>query len=232
MTRHCVLRDKQGSRSHGHHGNSARLQDLIHGRRARPLRASAKPEVEPEDKAVNRPASNVATPPHVGADDGQALAEPATNPTHREAHLLGDLAVCQATEVSQLDDLLVLGGQLVDGFIDRLAGHGAGKVLPWLWALAAIVDALDEDLLELGLRTSGAPAIDRRSSCSAREPAAPGVGGCRRDDRLSLVRDRTLLPLPDVLRTMQRAKPSTPHRLYPNSETSESLTIPVSCKEV
>jgi hypothetical protein len=125
----CVVRRNHRNRCHRHHRDNSSLQDLIEGRGVQTLRTIAKAApCQPEDKAVHRSPAGCPAAFHVRADDGEALPETTADSPYRQAELLCDLAIGQAAEVGELDDLHVLCGQLVHRFVDRLAGHRAREV--------------------------------------------------------------------------------------------------------
>jgi len=133
-----VVRDSAGGhvvggdhrhRCHRHHRDNSSLQNLIQGRGLQTQRTIAKAtQRQPEDKAVHCSPAGCPAAFHVRADDGEAFAQTSADATYRQAELQRDLAIGEAAEVGQLDDLPVLCGQLVHRFVDRLAGHRAREV--------------------------------------------------------------------------------------------------------
>jgi hypothetical protein len=125
----CVVSGDHRNRCHRHHRDNPSLQDLIEGRGMQTLRTIAKAaQRQPEDKPVHGSPARCPAAFHVRADDGKALSETTADAPYRQAEMLCDLAIGQATEVGELDDLPVLCGQLVHRFVDRLAGHRAREV--------------------------------------------------------------------------------------------------------
>src|SRR2546428_6217750 len=81
----ALVGDEQRGSRHTHDGDNARLDDLIHGQTVRPPACISEPPEEPEDETMDGPASQCPASFHIVAHRRQALPEPATNATDRQA---------------------------------------------------------------------------------------------------------------------------------------------------
>lgn len=161
------MRDKDRSGGDRHRDHQAGLQDLVERRAIRSLNELVEvPPAQPPDEAMEGAAACGSTVLDVCADHLQALAKAAANSAHGQPEPRGYLAIRQAGKVGELDHLPMLGGQLADGLVDRLTGHGAREVnRPGRSA--------QQDVLDAVIHAASAAPVDRRLPGPGGEPGSP-----------------------------------------------------------
>src|SRR5205085_10746781 len=117
-------------------------------------------------------------------------------PLHRglgEAYLACDLPVRVAAEVRELHHAHVLRRQGAHRVVDRVPHHRAGKVLPGVRSVAAVGQALEEDLLQALVGASHPAPVHRGPPGARHQPGTPTLMDGDRDGLVIEVRHCLLL---------------------------------------